>query len=112
MTDFTDITHEVDNGLAWITINRPERYNAFRTRTRDELISAFEWAWASSGVGFGIGGGHLLHGLCDLTIAADTAVFGQNSPRVGSFDAGVGTGYLARLVGEKRGPEFAAYHGN
>ena len=55
---------------------------------------------------FAIGGGHVLHVLCDLTIAADTAVFGQNGPRVGSFDAGFGTGYLARVVGEKRAREI------
>src|ERR1700681_1750109 len=159
MTDFTDISYEVDNGLAWITINRPDRYNAFRARTLDELIRAFKQAWGSSDVGvicltgagekafctggdqkqraepgdygpsetrffevdslhrvirdvpkpviaavngFAIGGGHVLHVLCDLTIAADTAVFGQVGPRVGSFDAGFGTGYLARVIGEKR----------
>src|SRR6202142_1760968 len=51
MTEFTDISYEVDNGLAWITINRPERYNAFRARTLDELIRAFKTAWASSEVG-------------------------------------------------------------
>src|SRR5436189_3304674 len=56
--------------------------------------------------GFAIGGGHVLHLLCDLSIAADTAVFGQNGPRVGSFDAGFGTGYLARVVGEKRAREL------
>src|ERR1700745_3541066 len=56
--------------------------------------------------GFAIGGGHGLHVLCDLTIAADTAVFGQNGPRVGSFDAGFGTGFLARVVGEKRAREI------
>jgi 2-ketocyclohexanecarboxyl-CoA hydrolase len=55
--------------------------------------------------GYAIGGGHVLHVLCDLTIAADTAVFGQTGPRVGSFDAGFGTAYLARLVGEKRARE-------
>ena len=51
MTEFTDITYEVESGLAWITINRPERYNAFRARTLDELIRAFKMAWASSEVG-------------------------------------------------------------
>ena len=56
--------------------------------------------------GFAIGGGHVLHVLCDLTIAADTAVFGQAGPRVGSFDAGFGTAYLARVVGEKRAREI------
>jgi naphthoate synthase len=56
--------------------------------------------------GYAIGGGHVLHVLCDLTIAAEGAVFGQNGPRVGSFDAGFGTGYLARVVGEKRAREI------
>ena len=56
--------------------------------------------------GYAIGGGHVLHVLCDLTIAADTAVFGQTGPRVGSFDAGFGTGYLARVLGEKRAREI------
>jgi 2-ketocyclohexanecarboxyl-CoA hydrolase len=55
--------------------------------------------------GFAIGGGHVLHVLCDLTIAADGAVFAQTGPRVGSFDAGFGTAYLARVVGEKRARE-------
>ncbi|MDT4937631.1 MAG: 2-ketocyclohexanecarboxyl-CoA hydrolase [Pseudonocardiales bacterium] len=163
MSDFTDVTYEVDNGLAWITINRPDRYNSFRARTVDELVKSFKMAWASDEVGvicltgagdkafctggdqkqraetgdygpsdtglfevdalhrvirdvpkpviaavngFAIGGGHVLHVLCDLTIAADTATFGQNGPRVGSFDAGFGTGYLARVVGEKRAREI------
>ncbi len=56
--------------------------------------------------GYAIGGGHVLHVLCDLTIAADTAVFGQVGPKVGSFDAGFGTGYLARVIGEKRAREI------
>src|SRR5438128_730090 len=56
--------------------------------------------------GYAIGGGHVLHVLCDLTIAAEGAVFGQNGPRVGSFDAGFGTGYLGRVVGEKRAREI------
>jgi naphthoate synthase len=163
MSEFTDVTYEVDNGLAWITINRPERYNSFRARTVDELVKSFKMAWASDEVGvicltgagdkafctggdqkqraetgdygpsdtglfevdalhrvirdvpkpviaavngFAIGGGHVLHVLCDLTIAADTATFGQNGPRVGSFDAGFGTGYLARVIGEKRAREI------
>lgn len=55
--------------------------------------------------GFAIGGGHVLHVLCDLTIAADHARFGQTGPRVGSFDAGFGTAYLARVLGEKRARE-------
>ena len=163
MDQLTDVTYEVDNGLAWITINRPDRYNAFRARTVDELVKSFKRAWASDEVGvicltgagekafctggdqkqrmetgdygpsdsglfeidalhhvirdvpkpviaavngFAIGGGHVLHVLCDLTIAADTARFGQNGPRVGSYDAGFGTGYLARAVGEKRAREI------
>ena len=56
--------------------------------------------------GYAIGGGHVLHLLCDLSIAADTARFGQTGPRVGSFDAGFGTGYLARVVGERRAREI------
>jgi 2-ketocyclohexanecarboxyl-CoA hydrolase len=157
--DLTDVAYEIDNGLAWVTINRPERFNAFRARTVDELIRCLKHAWASSEVGvvcltgagdrafctggdqkqraetgdygpsetglfeidslhrtlreipkpviaavngFAIGGGHVLHVLCDLTIASDKAVFGQVGPKVGSFDAGFGTGYLARVIGEKR----------
>ena len=163
MDQLTDVTYEVDHGLAWITINRPERYNSFRARTVDELVRCFKRAWSSDEVGvicltgagekafctggdqkqrmetgdygpsdsglfeldtlhrvirdvpkpviaavngFAIGGGHVLHVLCDLTIAADTARFGQNGPRVGSYDAGFGTGYLARVVGEKRAREI------
>src|SRR5215471_12725222 len=117
MHEFTDVTYEVQDGLAWITINRPERYNSFRARTVDELVSAFKRAWVSGEVGvialtgagdkaFGTGGGHVLHLLCDLTIAADSATFGQSGPRVGSFDAGFGTGLMARAVGEKRAREI------
>jgi 2-ketocyclohexanecarboxyl-CoA hydrolase len=163
MEELTDVRYEVEDGLAWITIDRPERMNAFRARTVDELIACLKRAWASTEVGvicltgagdrafcvggdqkqradsgdygpsatglfeveylhrlirevpkpviaavngFAIGGGHVLHVLCDLTIAADTAVFGQNGPRVGSFDAGFGTNYLARVVGEKRAREI------
>ncbi|QBX55959.1 1,4-dihydroxy-2-naphthoyl-CoA synthase [Nocardioides seonyuensis] len=163
MDDFTDVTYEVENGLAWITINRPERYNAFRAKTVDELVMSFKKAWGSDEVGvialtgagdkafcsggdqkqraetgdygpsqsglfevealhrvmrdvpkpvvaavngLAIGGGHVLHVLADLTIAADTATFGQNGPRVGSFDAGLGSSYLARVVGEKRAREI------
>lgn len=161
--DLTDVRYEVDRGLATITIDRPERMNAFRAHTVDELIACLKRAWASTDVGvvcltgagdrafctggdqkqraetgdygpsasglfevetlhrtireipkpviaavngFAIGGGHVLHVLCDLTIAADTATFGQNGPRVGSFDAGFGTSYLARVVGEKRAREI------
>jgi 2-ketocyclohexanecarboxyl-CoA hydrolase len=163
MDQLTDVTYDVDHGLAWITINRPERYNSFRARTVDELVACFKRAWSSDEVGvicltgagekafctggdqkqrmetgdygpsqsglfevdalhrvirdtpkpviaavngLAIGGGHVLHVLCDLTIAADTAQFGQNGPRVGSFDAGMGSGYLARVIGEKRTREL------
>jgi 2-ketocyclohexanecarboxyl-CoA hydrolase len=163
MTDLTDVTYEVEDGLAWITIDRPERMNAFRARTVDELIHCLKRAWASPEVGvvcltgagdrafctggdqkqraetgdygpsesglfeveylhrlirempkpviaavngYAIGGGHVLHVLCDLSLAADSALFGQTGPRVGSFDAGFGTAYLARVVGEKRAREI------
>src|SRR5919197_1067791 len=77
--ELTDVRYAVESGLAWVTIDRPDRMNAFRART--------------------------VHVLCDLTIAAEDAVFGQTGPRVGSFDAGFGTAYLARVVGEKRARE-------
>jgi naphthoate synthase len=158
-----DVRFEIERGLAWITIDRPDRLNAFRARTVDELIRCLKAAWASSAAGvvcltgagdrafctggdqkqraetgdygpsesglfeveylhrlirevpkpviaavngYAIGGGHVLHVLCDLTIAAENAVFGQVGPRVGSFDAGFGTAYLARVVGEKRAREI------
>jgi len=157
--DLTDVSYEIDNGLATITIARPERYNAFRAHTVDELIRCFKHAWQSAEVGvvcltgagekafctggdqkqraetgdygpsetglfeieslhrvirdipkpviaavngLAIGGGHVLHVICDLTIAADHARFGQVGPKVGSFDAGLGTAYMARVIGEKR----------
>ncbi|NYL84494.1 enoyl-CoA hydratase-related protein, partial [Salmonella enterica] len=56
--------------------------------------------------GYAIGGGHVLHVVCDLTIAAENARFGQTGPRVGSFDAGYGSGYLARIVGHKKAREI------
>ena len=157
--DFTDVRYQVDESVAVITIDRPDRMNAFRGRTVEELIAAFRRAWADGNVaavvltgagdrafcaggdmkqkaqtgdygptesgiyeiealhrliraipkpviaavnGFAIGGGHVLHVICDLTVAAENARFGQTGPRVGSFDAGFGTVYLARVVGEKR----------
>ena len=163
MDELTDVLYEVEDGLAVITINRPERMNSFRARTVDEMIHCLKRAWADPEVGvvcltgagdrafcaggdqkqraesgdygpsesglfeveylhrlvreipkpviaavngFAIGGGHVLHVLCDLTIAADTASFGQTGPRVGSFDAGYGSAYLARVVGEKRAREI------
>jgi 2-ketocyclohexanecarboxyl-CoA hydrolase len=161
--ELTDVRYELEDALATITIDRPERMNAFRARTVDELIHCFKRAWADREVGvvcmtgagerafctggdqkqraesgdygpsesglfeveylhrlirelpkpviaavngYAIGGGHVLHLLCDLTVAADNAIFGQTGPRVGSFDAGFGTGYLARVVGEKRAREI------
>ncbi|MCY1157675.1 MAG: 1,4-dihydroxy-2-naphthoyl-CoA synthase [Citricoccus sp.] len=161
--DFGDIIYERRNAAAVITINRPDRYNAFRAQTVEELIKALKLAWADRGVqaviltgagqkafctggdvkqraetgdygpsesgmfeigllhktirdlpkpviaavnGLAIGGGHVLHVLCDLTIASSTAQFGQAGPRVGSFDAGFGSAFLARIVGEKRAREI------
>ena len=160
---FEDIRYEIDGPTAVVTIARPERYNAFRGQTVEELIAAFRTAWADRSVraiiltgdgdkafcsggdvkqraetgdygptrsglwevdsfhrlireipkpviaavnGVAIGGGHVFHVLCDLTIASETARFGQAGPRVGSFDAGFGTAYLARVVGEKRAREI------
>jgi|TARA_Y100000310_G_scaffold343685_1_gene452469 naphthoate synthase len=162
LEDLSDVSFEVERGLAWITIQRPEVYNAFRGRTVDELIYCFKQAWADRSVGvialtgagdkafctggdqkqrqetgnygptesglfevetlhrlireipkpviaavngYSIGGGHVLQVLCDLTVAADHARFGQTGPRVGSFDAGFGSAYLARILGEKRARE-------
>jgi naphthoate synthase len=163
MEKLTDVRYEVQDGLAWITIDRPERLNAFTAHTVDELIRCFKAGWAAPEVGvialtgagdrafcvggdqkqreqtgdygpsetglfeieslhrlirdipkpviaavngLAIGGGHVLHVICDLSIAAEHARFGQAGPRVGSFDAGFGTGYLARVVGEKRAREI------
>lgn len=161
--DLTDVTYDATDGIATITIDRPDRYNAFRARTIDELIWCFKRAWADASVGvviltgagdkafcaggdqkqraetgdygpsesglfevellhrlirdipkpviaavngYAIGGGHVLHVICDLTIASETAVFGQTGPTVGSFDAGFGSAYLARVIGEKRAREI------
>src|ERR671928_568725 len=158
-----DVRFQIERGLAWITIDRPDRMNAFRARTVDELIHCLKLAWASSEVGvvcltgagdrafctggdqkqraetgdygptatglfeveymhrlireipkpviaavngYAIGGGHVLHVLCDLTIAADHARFGQVGPKVGSVDPGFGTAYLARVVGQKKAREI------
>jgi dihydroxynaphthoic acid synthetase len=160
---YEDILYTVEAPAAIITINRPQRYNAFRGQTVEELIHALRAAWSDKSVraviltgagdkafcsggdvkqkaetgdygptrsgrfeieylqkvirdmpkpviaavnGLAIGGGHVLHVVCDLTIAADTARFGQAGPRVGSFDAGFGTGLLARAIGEKRAKEI------
>ncbi len=163
MDELTDVGYEVEDGLCWITIERPERYNSFTAHTVDELIACFKRAWADAEVGvvaltgagekafctggdqkqraqsgdygpsqtglfeietlhraireipkpviaavngLAIGGGHVLHVICDLSVAVQEARFGQAGPRVGSFDAGFGTGYLARVVGEKRAREI------
>ena len=163
MQELTDVRYEVEDGLAWITIDRPDRMNSFRAKTVDELIGCLKSAWASPDVGvvcltgaggrafctggdqkqraetgdygpsesglfeveylhrlireipkpviaavngYAIGGGHVLHVLCDLSIASSEAQFGQSGPRVGSFDAGFGSAYLARVVGEKRAREI------
>src|SRR5438874_13374088 len=160
---FTDVTYETADGIAKITIRRPEVRNAFRPRTLFELRDAFELArddptvgviiltgegpeaFCSGGdqrirgddgyvddqgigrlnvldlqvqirrlpkpvvamvAGYAIGGGHVLHVVCDLTIAADNARFGQTGPMVGSFDGGYGSGLLARQVGQKLAREI------
>ena len=162
---YTDIRYERagSEGIAKITINRPEVRNAFRPQTVAELIDAFNHvrddlstgvvlltgegplAFCSGGdqrvrgeggyvgadqvprlnildvqkqirylpkpviavvAGYAIGGGHVLHLVCDLTIAADNARFGQTGPRVGSFDAGFGAAHLARVVGHKKAREI------
>ena len=166
--DFEDILYERAEGIAKITINRPERRNAFRPQTLAELRDAFararddlevgaiiftgagDEAFCSGGdqqirgddgyigddevarqgvgrldvgdlhvqirrtpkpvvamvAGYAVGGGHILHLVCDLTIAADNARFGQTGPRVGSFDGGFGAALLARNVGVKRAKEI------
>ena len=166
--DFQDIIYETAEGIAKITINRPEVRNAFRPQTIIELKSAFDLArddekvgvviftgagdeaFCSGGdisvrgddgyigddqvgakgigrlnvldlqiqirrmpkpviamvAGWAIGGGHVLHVVCDLTIAAENAKFGQTGPMVGSFDGGYGAGLLARHVGQKKAREI------
>lgn len=165
---FEDITYHKADGIARVAFNRPEVRNAFRPKTIDEMIEAFEDAWAdqeigvvlltgngpakdgkyafSSGgdqkirgdagyvgddgvprlnvlqlqriirtmpkpvialvAGYAIGGGHVLHVICDMTIAADNAIFGQTGPKVGSFDGGFGASYLARIIGQKKAREI------
>lgn len=163
--DFTDIIYEkaVGEPIAKITINRPDRRNAFRPHTIKELIRAFNdarddgsvgviiltgkgtKAFCSGGdqalrskdgyadfesfgrlnvldlqvqirrlpkpviamvAGYAVGGGHILHMVCDLTVAADNAIFGQTGPKVGSFDAGYGSSIMSRLVGPKKAREM------
>jgi len=160
---YTDIRYAKQEGIAKITIHRPEVRNAFRPLTVDEMSHALndtrndpeigviiltgegKEAFCSGGdqkirgnagyadiagthrlnvldfqrqirtcpkpviamvAGYAIGGGHVLHVVCDLTIAADNAIFGQTGPRVGSFDGGYGASYLARIVGQKKAREI------
>ncbi|KAF0211996.1 MAG: naphthoate [Ignavibacteria bacterium] len=166
--EYQDIVYEKMDGIAKITINRPEKRNAFRPETTKELFDAFsdaredsdvgvilltgagpakdgKYAFCSGGdqsirgnkgyvgkdgvprlnildvqkqirsipkpvialvAGYAIGGGHVLHVVCDLSIAADNAVFGQTGPKVGSFDGGFGASFLARVVGQKKAREI------
>ena len=162
--EFQDILYHQAEGIAKITINRPEVRNAFRPETVEELGRAFHHAHMDSGIGviiltgaggkafcsggdqkvrgeeggykdsegvqhlnvldlqmqirrlpkpviamvagYAIGGGHVLHLVCDLTIAANNARFGQTGPRVGSFDAGLGAGLMARTIGLKKAKEI------
>lgn len=161
--EYEDIKFEFFEGIAKITINRPEVYNAFRPETNNEMLDAMDIAREMQDVGvivftgegdkafcsggdqnvkgiggyigedgvprlnvldlhkkireipkpvvamvngYAIGGGHVLHVVCDLTIASDNAKFGQTGPKVGSFDAGFGSSYLARHVGQKKAREI------
>ena len=165
--NFTDIKYESGlndaQGIAKITINRPEVRNAFRPQTVFELKEAFSLAREDQGIGviiltgegehafcsggdqkirgdkgyvgndgvprlnildvqrqiriipkpviamvagYAVGGGHVLHMMCDLTIAAENAQFGQTGPKVGSFDGGWGASYMARIIGQKRAREM------
>jgi naphthoate synthase len=160
---YTDIKYHKYDGIAKITINRPEVRNAFRPLTVEEMSHALndarndptigvviltgegKEAFCSGGdqkirgnagyadgqgvhrlnvldfqrqmrscpkpiiamiAGFAVGGGHVLHVLCDLSIASDNAIFGQTGPKVGSFDGGYGTSFLARIVGQKKAREI------
>jgi dihydroxynaphthoic acid synthetase len=80
----------------------PTESGIYEIETLHRLIRTIPKPVIAAVNGFAIGGGHVLHVLCDLTVASETARFGQTGPRVGSFDAGFGTAYLARVVGEKR----------
>lgn len=84
----------------------------FEIESLHKIIRAIPKPVIAAVNGFAIGGGHVLHVLCDLSIAANTAKFGQVGPRVGSFDAGFGTAYLARVVGEKGHVKFGFYVSN
>ncbi len=160
---YEDILFDYYEGIAKITINRPQVYNAFRPKTNDEILDALEIAHKEQNIdviiltgagdkafcsggdqnvkgkggyigedgvprlnvldvhkkirsipkpviamvnGYAIGGGHVLHVVCDLTIASENARFGQTGPKVGSFDGGFGSSYLARQVGQKKAREI------
>jgi len=160
---YEDIKFDFFEGIAKITINRPEVRNAFRPKTVNEMIEAMQIcredqeisvvvftgegdsAFCSGGDqnvkgkagyidsegiprlnvldlqklirslpkpviamvnGYAIGGGHVLHVVCDISIASENAIFGQVGPRVGSFDGGFGSSYLARIVGQKKAREI------
>jgi len=160
---FDDIYYHKAEGIAKITINRPQVRNAFRPQTVNEMMQALsdarydpdigviiltgegDLAFCSGGdqrvrgdagykddagahhlnvldfqrqirtcpkpviamvAGYAVGGGHVLHMMCDLTIAADNAQFGQTGPKVGSFDGGWGASYMARIVGQKKAREI------
>ncbi len=160
--EYEDLLYSEEKGVARITINRPDKYNAFRARTVEELIDAFKRAGWNKAIGvivlggvgdkafctggdqsshegqydgargtvgmpvdelhaiirnvpkpviarvqgYAIGGGNVLATLCDLTIASESAIFGQVGPKMGSVDPGYGTAYLARVVGEKKAREI------
>ena len=161
--EYSDILYDKAEGIAKITMNRPEVLNAFRPQTLDQMQEAFEDAHLDPEIGvvlltgagerafctggdqrtrgeggyvgddgvprlnvlplqryirsmpkpvialvngYAIGGGHVLHVICDLSLASDTAIFGQSGPRVGSFDAGLGATQLARIVGHKKAREI------
>ena len=161
--EYTEILFQQYNGIARISINRPQVHNAFTPLTVQEMIEAMNYcresndinviiltgeggkAFCSGGdqsvrghggyvgadtvprlnvlelqklirsipkvviaavAGWAIGGGHVLHVVCDLTIAAENALFGQTGPKVGSFDGGFGASYLARIIGQKKAREF------
>jgi naphthoate synthase len=166
--NYSDILYHKADGIARVTINRPEKRNAFRPETVTQMIAAFtdaredasigvvlltgagphqdgKYAFCSGGdqsvrgsagyvggdgvprlnvldlqklirsmpkvvialvAGYAIGGGHVLHLVCDLTISADNGIFGQVGPRMGSFDGGFGASYLSRIVGQKKAREI------